>query len=122
MSSYKDTELFASGPHRFVVGGLAQRTVERSLPGADGIRLSAMGRTGRTITQTGTLVADHVAGLDAQIAAIEAALDGEPGELVDDLSRRWSDVVMLEFAPEGVTRVGARLAIDYTIRYSQVRP
>lgn len=122
MSSYKGNTLFASGPHRFTIGGIAQRTAERSLPGADGVRLSAMGKTGRTITQRGTLIADDIDALDAQSMAIEASLDGEPGELIDDLSRRWADVVMLEFAPERTRRVGARLAVDYTIRYSQVRP
>lgn len=122
MSSYKGNNLFASGPHRFEIGGVAQRTVERALPGADGVRLSAMGRTGRSITQMGTLIADDIAGLDALTAAIESSLDGESGELIDDLSRRWTDVVMLAFEPEHTRRIGVRLAVDYTIRYSQVRP
>ena len=121
MSSYRSINLFGSGPHRFHVGGLTQRTAERSLTGADGVRLIARGRTGRAITQTGTLIDDDLAGLNAQADAIEAVLDGNPGDLVDDLSRTWSHIVMLGFEPGPVRRIGVRLGMDYTVRYSQVR-
>lgn len=122
MSLYDGQELFAGGPHRFHVHGLAQRHVTHEQPGADGVRVTVMGRTGRSIDQTGTLLADTVEQLQRQIDAIEAAMDGQPAELVDDLSRVWPNVLMLAFKPQPTRRVGLRLAVDYIINYLQVQP
>lgn len=120
MSSYGGKDLFGSGPHTFTVHGLSQRHAEHEQPGVDGVQITAMGRTGRSIDQSGTLLADDIASLQSQLDAIEAAMTGEAGELVDHFGRSWPDVLMLEFKPAGVRRVGVRLAADYTVRYSQV--
>ncbi|MBI1370306.1 MAG: hypothetical protein GC162_16855 [Planctomycetes bacterium] len=122
MSSYKSQSLFDSGPHRFHVHGLAQRHVDHELPGADGVRVTVMGRTGRSIDQTGTLLADGIAPMQVQLRAIEAAMNDEPGDLVDDTDRTWANVLMLSCEPGPIRRVGVRLAIDYTIHYMQVQP
>lgn len=122
MSSYGGQDLFGSGPHRFEVGGISQRHEKHGQPGADGEALTVMGKTGRSIEQHGTLLADSVASLQSQVEAVEAAMDGRGAELVDDLGRRWSEVVMLSFDTGAVRRVGPRLALDYTVRYWQVYP
>ena len=122
MSRYANQSLFDTGPHAFHVHGLSQRHVTHEQPGTDGVRLTAMGRTGRTIEQTGSLLADDLAGMQQQLDAIEAAMTGDAGELIDDLDRTWADVVMLEFKPEPIRRVGVRLAVDYRVKYSQVTP
>jgi len=91
-------------------------------PGADGVRLTTSGRTGRRIDQTGTLLADTAEQMQQQLDAIEAAMDGQPAELIDDLYRVFSGVVMLAFDPQPIRRVGLRLAVDYLIEYQQVQP
>lgn len=122
MSRYHEQELFRSGPHRFHVHGLSQRHATHEQPGADGVRVTVMGRTGRSIDQSGTLLADTAQQLQQQIDAIEAAMDGQPVELIDDFSRVWPGVVMLGFKPQPIRRVGLRLAVDYIIHYLQVQP
>ena len=122
MSRFNGQELFQSGPHRFHVHGLSQRHVTHEQPGADGVRVTVMGRTGRSIDQTGTLLADNIEQLQQQIDTIEAAMDGQPAELIDDMSRVWSNTLMLAFKPQPIRRVGLRLAVDYIINYLQVQP
>jgi len=120
MSSFNGQDLFGSGPHRFHVRGVAMRHEQHAMPGADGVRVTALGRTGRTIDQAGTLLADDIGAMQSQLDAIEAAIDGQPADLVDADARTWTNVVMLEFQPEAIRRVGVRFAADYVIRYVQV--
>lgn len=122
MSRYNEQELFASGPHTFVVHGLSQRHQSHEQPGADGVRITVAGRSGRGIDQAGTLLADTIDAMQSQLDAIEAAMTGEPAELIDDLGRVWSNVMMLELKPGAIRRVGLRLAADYVIHYMQVQP
>jgi hypothetical protein len=122
MSSYGGKNLFGSGPHRFVAHGLSQRHQTHEQPGADGVRVTPLGRSGRTLEQTGTLLADDLASLTLQAAAIEAAMDGVAAELIDDLGRSWPGTLMLEFLPGDVKRIGPRFSVSYTIRYTQPQP
>jgi hypothetical protein len=120
MSSYANLDLFGSGPHTFHVHGLTQRHVEHTQPGVDGSMITTLGTSARSIDQTGTLVADDLAGLQSQIDAIEAAMNGQGSEVVDHLGRSWARMVLLVFEPGEIRRVGPRLAVDYTLRYAQV--
>lgn len=122
MSRYKNQNLFSSGPHRFHFHAAGQRTAEHSLPGADGVSITVLGKAARTIEQSGTLIADDPAALMRLIAAIEAAMDGSAGLLIDDRDRSWPGVVMTDFKPGPEYRVGPRLAVDYTARYLQLQP
>ena len=120
MSSFDQQNLFASGPHRIHVGGLSLRHVLQLTPDQRGVRLSSGGRSGRAITQVGDLIADDLTQLTALTDAIEAKLDGQAAELVDDLGRRWPATVMLSFEPGPVRRLGPRWAVSYRINYLQV--
>jgi hypothetical protein len=122
MSSYNGNDLFGSGTHRFVVHGVEQRHAEHELPAVDGARITPLGKSARRIDQTGVLVADDLEGMFAQRDAIEAAMDGQPAELIDDRGRPHRDVVMLVFDCGAIRRLGPRLAMDYTVRYAQVEP
>jgi len=121
MSSYKSQDLFGSGPHRFVAQGRSLRLAEHEAAGADGAAIASLGRTARRIEQTGTLLADDLAGLQNQIDAIESAMDGQVGELVGDAGRAWRDVMLIAFSPGEMHRIGPRLAVDYRANYVQVR-
>jgi hypothetical protein len=122
MSSFKGLDLFGSGPHAFRVHGVGLREATEALPGADGVRVTALGVGPRRIDQAGRLFADRVDELQAQLDRIEAAMDGEAGELVDDLGRRFDHVLMLAFDPGPVRRAAARLSASYQVRYLQVQP
>ncbi|MEM9883132.1 MAG: hypothetical protein AAF800_09475 [Planctomycetota bacterium] len=122
MPSFANLNLFDAGPCRFHVGGLTLRTADQPGPDTNGTRLVAQGRSSRTITQTGTLVADDVDGLLTLSDAIEDRLDGLPNELIDDTGRVWDGVVMLRFEPGPIVAVGPRCRVDYTIDYVQAKP
>jgi len=122
MSSFGDQSLFDSGAHVFRVGGLSLRHVLTETPGGRGVQLTSQGRSGRAIEQTGTLIADDVETLDAMRAAIEALIDGQTHELIDDTGRRWPQTVMLSFEPGAAGRLGTRWQAAYRIQYLQVTP
>ena len=122
MSSLKGQNLFGSGPHGFTAHGRSLRHADRDVPGAPGVQVTSQGRGGRRIDQAGTLHGDDVAQLQAQLDAIEAAMDGVAGQLVDDRGRLFDDVLMLSFNPGPIRRVGARLGVDYQVQYLQAKP
>lgn len=122
MSRFKDADLFGSGPHRITVAGLTHRRLQHHPPDGRGSRVTTAGHEPRKIHQAGTLLADDLASLQAQLDAIEAAMDGTPGVLIDTLGRAHEQTLMLGFEPGPVRRAGARLALDYTIAYLRSRP
>jgi len=122
MSSFREKDLFGSGPHRFVAHGRTLRHAIHEPPGGDGVQIAAQGRGGRHIEQAGTLVADNVAGLQNQIDAIEATMDGVAGDLIDEQGRTFAGVLMLSFDCGRVRATGRRLAVDYTASYLQSQP
>jgi len=77
MSSFNGQNLFASGPHRFVVHGLTLRHATHESPGADGARVTALGRSARRIDQHGTLTADDIAAMQQRLDAIEYLMQHE---------------------------------------------
>jgi hypothetical protein len=122
MSLYKNLNLFGSGPHRFHVHVAAQRHQIHLMPGADGAAATPLGREARRIDQAGTLRGDDAQALRDQIAAIESAMDGSSGELVDEHGRAWPATLMVDFKPGALRRVGPRFACDYVARYLQLEP
>jgi len=122
MTRYKQQPLFVSGPSRLHVHGVDQRHVSNEAIAGDGATLTALGHTARRIDQTGTLIADRPLDLEAQRQAVEQAMDGQPGELADDLGRRFPAMVLLRFETDPIHRIGPRWAMNYRASYTQVGP
>jgi hypothetical protein len=94
-----------------------ERLAEHAGPGVDGVGLTGLGRKGRKISQSGWLLGDELGSLTAQMEAIEAEVGAGSGELVDELGRAWSEVLMVSFEPGEVERVGVRWGVRYGARY-----
>ena len=122
MILFHQQNLFASGPCRLHVGGLSLRHELQPTPHDHGSQLSAQGRSARSITQTGTLLADRPDQMLPLLDAIEDQLDGQAHELMDESRRVWPGVVMLRFTPGPILAAGPRCRVDYTIDYLQVQP
>lgn len=122
MPTFRNQNLFSSGPSRIDDAGLALRHDTLPASNEQGVELLPRGISPRAITQRGQLLADDLAQLREQTDAIEALLDGVPGLLTDDENRAWPSSVMLAFEPKPVTRAGTRWSLLYTIRYQQVQP
>ncbi|MCE9590163.1 MAG: hypothetical protein K8S99_06530 [Planctomycetes bacterium] len=122
MSSFDGKNLFSTGPHRFEVRGVELRHSTHEAPGSLGVRVGPQGVSGRTIFQTGHLIADDATALRELTSAIEAMLDGLAHELIDDLGRSWPQTVMLAFRLKTVERLGPRVRVPYRIEYLQLTP
>jgi len=117
MVSFKEMNLFGSGPCRFVVHGVVQRHAVHERAGGDGGAITALGKSVRKIEQIGALAADTLGQLQNQLDAIEAAMDGRSGMLVDSHGRTHSNVMMIRLGMGEIRRHGPRLTVDYHIDY-----
>ena len=122
MSSYKSQNLFSSGPHTFRDHGFVLRHALLEAVGIDGARVVPEGKTARTITQAGALYADNPDQLHERIGAVEQAMDGLGGELIDNLERALPRMVMTEMRWSRVRRAGALYSVGYTLLYVQTLP
>jgi len=119
--TFKQLDLFGSGPCRLEPGPTLSRDALAEAPGAIGAAAINQGLAPRTLSQRGTLVADTRADLRAQRVAIEARV-GEAGELADDRGGVYAGCVLQRFEPGPVERLGPRFACDYTATYLQTTP
>ena len=120
--TFDGQDLFSSGPTRVHVGGASLRHARERPLTTRGEHVFSQGVNSRTITQTGTLVADTEQALHKQIEAIEAKLDGIAHPLVDDQQRTWPNVIMTAFEPATILPLGTRWKVDYRIAYVQANP
>ncbi len=120
MIRFADKDLFGSGPSRAELGGLSLRHALHQGIGGQGVQLSAQGRSGRAIAQSGELYADKPAGLTTQTSAIEAMLDGRAYRWSDGLGHELEGVVMLSFEAGPMRRVGTRWSVSYKVNYLQL--
>ena len=114
--------LFASGPSKLRDHGRSLRHALHEPPGGDGGTIIAHGRSVRTLTQTGTLIADTPEALHEQTAAIEAVMDGLSHTLTLLGGWTYEGVVMLRFEPGRVELLGPRVRCSYRIEYVQTGP
>lgn len=117
MVTFDNQPLFDPGTSRFRIGPVKLRHAVQHLPGSLGARIDAQGTEARQITQSGVLIADDPAALQARVDAIRQKLDGRAHTLVDNLGRSWPDTVMTRFDAEDFVRVGARWKVGYRIEY-----
>ena len=93
MSSFAGVDLFGSGPHQIVVGGLQVSKKRTGFTGTDGVESLTMGHRGRPITIVGLLKAATRSDLNDLIGAIEDdTLNFGLGDLIDADGGTTTDV------------------------------
>ncbi len=120
MSSYDGENLFASGPHAFVLGPWRRQSHRRGFAGIDGEVVLDMGLRSRRITQTGRLRADSSGQMQSILDAINALCDGAGHVLVDNYGQSHPRVIMERFGPTGPVRHSRGFYCDYEIEYLQL--
>ncbi len=113
--------LFDERELTIAVGPVERASVERGVPGLDGLASIDLGRRGRKVRQRGTLRATNQARMDARIAAIEVLLDGAPHSLLVSDGRRYDDLRMDAFVQRDRRVEGAGVVVEYEITYTQLR-
>lgn len=102
------------------VGSLGRDSVEKTMPGLDGVLSIDMGSRGREIKQSGSLQAGSVVQMNDRISAISAYMDGETHKLITSSGEEFDDLRMDVFRVSKGRPSGAGLCCDYEIVYRQL--
>lgn len=112
--------MFGLGRHQLVAGSWQRAMQRRSIPGLDGELVLDMGLRSRTIRQTGRLHAPTAAELAAQIAAIEALIDGRLHILDGGMGQTYANVLLEQFEQTTPIRTGPGSWCGYECTYRQL--
>ena len=102
------------------VGSFSRDSIERTVPGLNGVLSIDLGQRGRKIKQTGTLRAKSRAQLDDRISKIAAFMDGDTHTLTTGSGRELVNLRMDSFKPGSEHTDGTGIVIDYEIVYTQL--
>ena len=101
-------------------GSFSRDSIERTVPGLDGVLSIDLGRRGRKIKQTGTLRAKSRAQLDERISKIAAFMDGDTHTLTTGSGRKLAYLRMDSFKAGTEHADGTGIVVDYEIVYTQL--
>ncbi|MFH1716961.1 MAG: hypothetical protein ABIF19_06390 [Planctomycetota bacterium] len=101
-------------------GSFSRDSVERAVPGLDGVLSVDMGLRGRKIKQTGTLRAKSRSKMNDRIAWISACMDGDTHTLAAGDGRKYDNLRMDSFKVNGERIDGTGIVVDYEIIYTQL--
>ena len=103
------------------LGSASRASVERALPGLDGVLSVDMGGRSRKIKQKGVLRAKSRAQMDERISVISAYMDGDTHMLVTDSGEEFDNLRMDVFKVSKERAGGGGIAVDYEIVYTQLK-
>jgi len=101
-------------------GSFSRDSIERTVPGLDGVLSIDLGRRGRKIKQTGTLRAKSRAQLDERISKIAAFMDGDTHTLRTGSGRELANLRMDSFKAGTEHADGTGIVVNYEIVYTQL--
>ena len=112
--------LFDTQPLEIEAGSFSRDSIERSVPGLNGVLSIDLGQRSRKITQRGTLRAGSRAQLDEKAAEISANMDGGSHTLATADGRTYSHLRMDSFKTSEQRADGAGVSVTYEIVYTQL--
>jgi len=101
-------------------GAFSRDSIERKMPGLDGVLIIDLGRRGREIRQTGTLRAKSRKQMHERIAAISAFTDGDIHTLVKGSGENLDNLRLDSFKTNKERTDGIGIVVDYEIVYTQL--
>jgi hypothetical protein len=102
-------------------GSFKRDSVQRSVPGLDGILSIDMGGRGRTVKQQGVLRARSATQLTAQINTISTLMDGKTHTLAVGNDQKFENLRMDAFKVKPFRISGSTMEADYEISYTQLK-
>jgi len=120
-TSLDGQSLFGEQQLEIELDSVSRASIERALPGLDGVLSVDMGGRSRKIKQKGVLRAKSRAQLDEIISAISAYMDGNAHTLVTDSGEEFDNLRMDVFKVRGERAGGSGMAVDYEIVYTQLK-
>jgi hypothetical protein len=101
-------------------GSFSRDSIERTVPGLNGVLSIDLGLRGRKIKQTGTLRAISRTQLDERISKIAAFMDGDTHILTTCSGREFTNLRMDSFKTGIENANGTGIVVDYEIVYTQL--
>jgi hypothetical protein len=101
-------------------GSFNRASMERNVPGLNGVLSIDLGQRSREITQKGVLQAKSRTFLNKKIADISAFMDGDTHKLIIDSARQFNNLRMDIFKIINERTTGVGVAADYEIIYTQL--
>jgi hypothetical protein len=112
--------LFDEQTLQISTGSFRRHSVERTVPGIDGVLSIDLGQRGRKIKQTGTLRAKSRSQLNQRISKIAAFMVGDTHTLITSDGREFDNLRMDSFIPGTEHAHGTGIVVDYEIVYTQL--
>ena len=102
-------------------GSVRRDSMERAVPGLDGVLGIDLSGRSREIRQRGVLRAKSRSQMNERIGAISPFIDGDTHSLVTNNGEGCSDVRMDVFKVNKEQASGSGVTVDYEIIYTQLR-
>ncbi len=102
-------------------GSFSRDSIERAVPGLDGVLSIDLGGRGREIKQRGVLRAKSRLQMNDRISAISAYMDGDTHILVTGSGEEFDNLRMDVFKVTSEETSGSGLCCNYEIVYTQLR-
>lgn len=121
MKTTLDTQiLFDEQALEIKTDSFSRDSIERTVPGLNGVLSIDLGQRGRKIRQTGTLRAKSRTQLDERISKIAAFMDGDTHKLITGSGREFTNLRMDSFKTGTERTDGTGIVVDYEIVYTQL--
>ena len=112
--------LFDEHQLKIETGSFSRDSIERRMPGLDGVLSIDLGRRGRKIRQKGTLRAKSRTQMNERVNAISALADGDTHTLVTGSGETLDNLRMDSFKTDKERTNGVGIVVDYEIVYMQL--
>ncbi len=101
-------------------GSFSQNSIERAVPGLDGVLSVDLGRRGRKIKQKGILRAKSRSQMNDRTSAISAFMDGDVHTLISGNGEEFGNLRMDSFKISKERADGGGIVVNYEIVYAQL--
>jgi len=112
--------LFDEHQSQINIGSFSRNSIERKLPGLEGMLSIDLGRNTRRIQQKGTMRAKSRTQMKERISAISAFADGSAHALVTNSGEKLDNLRMDSFKTIKERTDGIGIVVDYEIIYTQL--
>jgi hypothetical protein len=101
-------------------GSFRRDSIEKAVPGLDGVLSVDLGRRVRKIEQRGVLRAKSRSQMNNRISTISAYMDGDTHTLVTNSGEKFDNLRMDVFKVNKERADGGGIVVDYEIVYTQL--
>jgi len=101
-------------------GSFRRDSIEKAVPGLDGVLSVDLGRRVRKIKQIGVLRAKSRSQMNDRISTISASMDGDTHTLVTDSGEKFDNLRLDVFKVNKERADGGGIVVDYEIVYTQL--